>query len=689
MSNSDLMQRLRITFVQELDEHVRALNSALLAFESDPHDAEPIRALFRSAHTIKGAARVSGITVVEEACHALESLFAAVRDQRRELDGSTFSLMFAVVDALADAGTRIRTGETLDSSPLQSLMPRLLAIEGTEDVSRTEAVPAETAATADALDTLELDAVDTAASAATARPHSEASDGLVRVRADRLDALLDAVGELVMATGRMVERSARHDPDARRLDQVTDELADVVHRLRLRPFSDVCESLPRTVRDIAESQHRDVALDLRGQDVEADRQIIDALRDPLMHLVRNAVDHGIEPPDVRERKGKPRTGHVRVAAELTGGRLVVTVADDGGGLDEDAIRAALRDRGRAVPRSRDELADALLEGAFSTRAAATTFSGRGVGVDVARTTIERIGGTIDVDWIPGRGTTFTLECPPTRSAMRALLVRVGTYLFAIPTPNVERIRRFEAADLQDVEGRRIISTPTGPIHVHSLAALLGPPFEARPLDRSGLLVIVVAGARRSGLVVDDVTAEEEIFVRPLDVDSDDVVYASGATILPSGQVALVLGTAALIAGAVRSGTGIAPLFAGSREKPRRRVLVADDSITTRVLEQSVLEAAGFDVITAVNGEDAWQRLQEQPVDAVVADVEMPRMDGFALCRRIRSSPLSRLPIVLVTGLASEADRARGMEAGADAYIIKSGFDQENLLSILNQLIGDQ
>jgi two-component system chemotaxis sensor kinase CheA len=227
------------------------------------------------------------------------------------------------------------------------------------------------------------------------------------------------------------------------------------------------------------------------------------------------------------------------------------------------------------------------------------------------------------------------------------------------------------------------------VRVLSLARLLGPPLEPRPLDDTVLLVMVTAGARRAGLIVDEVMDEDEIVMRPLAVDEGAIPHAAGAAILPTGSVALVLAPASLLTAGLRPGTAIAPSRAADADRRRRRILVADDSITTRTLEQSVLEAAGYQVITAVNGEDAWQTLEREAVDAVVADVEMPRMDGFALCRRVRASErLRELPIVLVTGLDSPADRARGLDAGADAYIVKSGFDQATLLETVNQLIGD-
>jgi two-component system chemotaxis sensor kinase CheA len=712
MSGDELTERLRATFVQELEEQVRELNGGLLALEQQPDDAERIRSLFRSAHTIKGAARVAGVPAVENVCHAMESVFAGIRDGRQTLTGSDFSLLFATFDALQEAAGRIRAGQDLRGSAVAALLPRVedMAARATPRDSdarmstqpRTSGAPGrrrsprpsaqpDPAGGADAAGTAAT-AAAVATPAASGRPATRETDGgaeLVRVSAERLDALLSAVGELIIATGRIMERSGRNDDDARRLDGATDNVADVVRRLRLRPFGDVCEALPRAVRDVAAAENKEVELTIEGADAEADRMVIDALRDPLIHLVRNAVDHGIERPDVRERAGKPRQGRVRVAAELTGGRLVVSVSDDGAGLDERSIRRSLRERGRQVPESQAELAEALIGGGFSTRQHATEISGRGVGLDIVRSALERVGGTVDVEWVEGRGTTFLLECPPTPATLRAVLVRLGAYVYAIPTAHVERLRRVRTRDLRSAAGGTMMQTGRGPIRVLSLARLLGPPLEARPLEDVANVVVVAVGSRRAALIVDDVLAEDEIVIRPLMVEEGAVPHAAGAAILPSGHVALVLATGSLLVAGLRPGTAIAPMKAAGQEARRRRILVADDSITTRTLEQSVLESAGYQVFTAVNGEDAWETLEREGADALVADVEMPRMDGFALCRRVRSSERFReLPIVLVTGLESAADRARGLEAGADAYIVKSSFDQASLLDAVHQLIGD-
>jgi two-component system, chemotaxis family, sensor kinase CheA len=475
---------------------------------------------------------------------------------------------------------------------------------------------------------------------------------------------------------------------ARRLDQATDAVADIVHRLRLRPFADVCEACPVPCGTWRRRRPQ-VELELEGQDVEADRMVIDALRDRCCTSCATPwTTASSRRTSASGAASRGSAGSGSAPTSLPAGwssRFPTTAA--GWTRPPSAKRSG--PLGRPVPTTDAELADAVIAGGFSTREEATEISGRGVGVDIVRAAVQRMGGAVDVRWKTGQGTTFFIECPPTPATIRALMVRVGAHRFAIPSAHVERVQRISKDDIRQVDGRSVIALADGPVPVHTLAAVLGPPLEAHPFEGTALAAIVSAGSRRAALVVDEALDEDEVVVRPLDIDEGAVPHALGGAILPTGTVALVLAAPVLLAAGARSGTAIAPSFAMERDAPRRRVLVADDSITTRTLEQSVLESAGYDVITAVNGEDAWQKLEREGADMVVADVEMPRMDGFGLCRRIRASErFKALPIALVTGLSSDEDRARGLEAGADAYIVKSSFDQATLLETVQQLIGD-
>ncbi|MEX2156439.1 MAG: response regulator [Gemmatimonadales bacterium] len=724
MNKDQLAARLLVTFTAELDEQVRTMNADLLALEAEPAAAERLKSLFRVAHTLKGAARAASVPPVEHACHALETLLAQARDGKLTLGPEEFALLFSAADALGDAGTRLKAGRDLAGSPLAALRDRL----GREPGKGQKPTP----------------------SAPPPSPPSsgERGDGQVRVHAEKLDALLAATGQLLVTGSRVASRPAElqalHDvaarsatewsrtgrrlrlalersaapaaliqavngmeenlrhviqetgrlatgaaADARSLTQVTDEVADRVRRLRMRPFAEACEALPRAVRDLATTAGKELEIEVLGGDVEVDRAVLDGLRDALLQLVRNAADHGIEPPADRERAGKPRRGKVTVAAALKGDRLTVTVSDDGAGLDVPAVRAQLERRGLPVPGDERELARTLFGGGLSTRGDVTAISGRGVGLDIVRAAVARIRGSVDVTWVQGRGTTFTLECPPTLATIRALLAAVGPQIVAVPTTHVERLLRVRPEEIKHAEGRDVIATPEAPVPLVSLARLL-PPLVERPAAGPLAVVLLRAGERRLAVVVDELVAEQEVVLRPVGRGDHPLPHISGAAILGTGRVALVLNPASIVGAGL--GLGAGPGLTVAETKPAgpamRRILVVDDSITTRTLEQSILEAAGYDVRTAVDGADGWKVLQEHGCDLVVADIEMPRMDGFGLCEAIRGSKrFKQLPVVLVTALETPEHRARGLEVGADAYIGKSSFDQQNLLDTIGQLLG--
>jgi two-component system chemotaxis sensor kinase CheA len=736
MSPKDLAARLLATFVDELEEQVRTLNAELLALETTPDDAARLQSVFRVAHTLKGAARAANVPLAEHVCHRLEAVLAETRDGRARLDAGTFETLFAAADALADAGRRLRAGQPLDDSPLAELARRLSSGEPAVRAgsrARPAPPPAPTPPTP----------------TPTIAAPTPAGDDQVRIPSDKLDGLLATTGQLLVSVQRAhetseeigamqevagrvasewrrqsgsirqaLERTAasrevmtaltslesdiqqlardvargaqRAAQESRTLGLLSTDLMDRGRKLRMRPFAEAVEALPRAVRDVAAATGKEAELRVEGTEIEADRVILEALRESLLHLVRNAVDHGIELPDERARLGKPRQGSVVVRAGVRGDQLQVRVADDGRGLDTRAIRARLVSLGRDVPADDATVAQILFEGGFSTRREATEISGRGVGLDVVRATMARVRGSVDVSWNPGQGTTFTLLAPLTLATVRAMLVGVGSQIMAIPTGVVERLMRLDPSEVRQIDGQHVLPTPDGPVPLATMARLLGPPLPERPVEGHLLVVLLAVGQRRAGVVVDALLAEEELVIRPLERLRQPIARLSGAALLPNGRVALVVNPGALVRrGAIREATVALQLSkapAAPERRTRRRILVVDDSLTTRTLEQSVLEAAGYEVLTAVDGADAWRVLQERGADLVVSDIEMPRMDGFALTESIRQSRLGNLPVVLVTSLESPEHQARGLEVGADAYIVKSSFDQASLLDTIRQLL---
>lgn len=696
--------RLLGIFLGEFDDQLVVMNADLLVLEANPGDATRIRSLFRVAHTLKGAASAVGIDAVAEICHSIETMLAHVRDQGLVLGAEQFRILFSAADSLADAGRSVRASQ--QRLPMPAGEPTAPEREGGRDYLRTdpEALDAVLASVEQIL--VAIDGV-----AIRARQAGSVSDLAARITAREGQHKRNRTG----LNGVPVSLSSARDPtdigdqlrrlseqttrlavearvDARTLGNAGSELASRARRLRMRPFAEACEALPRVVRDLAGTVGKNVRLNVMGGDVQADRVVLDGLREALAHLVRNAVDHGVESPEARALTGKPSEALVTVAASVSGDSICVTVEDDGAGLDVPGIRASLERRGRTIPAGDDAAVAALFEGGVTTRTEATAISGRGVGLDLVRAAVERIHGTVRVKWTKGKGTTFTLQSPLTLATIRALLVKVGTETVALPTTHVERVRRISPGDLRRAEGKDVLAAGNGaatpPVRVVSLARLLGPPLSARPLDRNSSGVVLEAQGRRLAVIVDELVAEQLVIVRKLDGACASLPHLSGVAILTGGRIALVANVAALLAKGLDTSSGVTTAAASESAEARKRlrILVVDDSITTRMLEQSVLEAAGYEVRTAVDGVNAWEMLSENEWDLVVSDVDMPRMDGFSLCAAIRGSPrLARTRVVLVTALEKQEHRAKGLEVGADAYIGKSSFDQRALLDTIQQL----
>jgi two-component system, chemotaxis family, sensor kinase CheA len=722
MNDDALKIRLRATFLEELDELVVALNSEVLALERAPVDPAPRRAVFRIFHTLKGASRAAGIGAVERACHVFEGLVADVPADQ-PVDGGRIAGLLEAADALGEAAARLRRGEELDELPIRGAAPTrgddpaALSAELASAPPRHPPVAAPAPAPAPA-------ARKEAAAAPASAPAS--STGTLRVRADRLEELASSAFEIVALAGRAGhngerlaalaeamalapsktglsrERGPREIErqralgrearalaraalvDSRALAQRARELGAQVRGARLRPFADACESLPRMVRDLAAQLGKEASFRLEGGAVQADRAVIDALRDPLVQLVRNAVDHGIEPPEARLRAGKTREGTVTVRAALVGDLLVVTVADDGQGIDEEALRRRFTQREGSAPADKSALARRLLTAGISSRDSAGPVSGRGVGTELAGRAVEGLGGRIDVTWTRGLGTVFTLECPSSMTSTRVVLASVGDRTVALPTAAVERLLRVRPEDVRKAAGQPSLPTAAGMAPVASLALLLGPPLVERVVPGVRPAILLRDGTERLIVTVDALLAEAEVVVTPLE-GGERVPALNGVALLASGELALVVNVAAVL----RRATPASAPTAAPRRAAATRVLVVDDSITTRTLEKTLLEDAGFEVALSVDGEQAWTRLLEERFDVVVADVEMPVLDGLALARRIRGDPRTRsMPLVLVTSLATPEDKQRGVEAGADAYLVKSEFDREALLETIRHLIDE-
>lgn len=507
-----------------------------------------------------------------------------------------------------------------------------------------------------------------------------------------VDRSQDRLRSLAGLVGRLLREMARDATDA---DALLNELHDEVRRLRMVPVRSLFSLFPRLVRDAARAAGKEVLFQVEGWETEIDRQVLQEIKDPVMHLLRNAVDHGIEDAAARQRRGKPTAGRITLRAAARNGSVAIEVEDDGAGIDPQRVRAAAADLGLVPPAVLQGMTDRdvvslVFRPGLSTNRAVTDLSGRGVGLDVVRDRVTRLGGLVDLVSVPEQGTRFILSLPLTVLTTYVLLVRCSGQLWAIPSVAVDRTLRFQRADVQSLSGRPVVQRDGQALPVVALADVLGLPFRGE--EHAGWLVGVVleVGGERMLFTVDGLIREQEVVVKRLRWPLTRNRYLSGGAILEDGSVALVVNPAGLLAAARGGSPRLLAEPTPQRPAPEHppTILVVDDSITTRTLEKNILETAGFSVVVAADGIEALDALRLEPVDLVVADVDMPRLDGFELTSRIRGDPQLRdLPVILVTSLESAEHRQRGLDVGANVYLPKSTFDQRQLLETIQALIG--
>jgi two-component system chemotaxis sensor kinase CheA len=489
-------------------------------------------------------------------------------------------------------------------------------------------------------------------------------------------------------------RTAEQDRLA--IGKLVDDLLEDSKNLLLLPSATLVASFPKLVRDLCRDLGKEADLIVHGEEVEIDKRILEQMKDPLIHLLRNCVDHGIEAPEQRIRLGKPACGTITLTvSRLSGSKVEILVADDGAGIDTEKVKASAVKHGFLsaddARRMGDTEARALIfQAEVSTSPMITRLSGRGLGLAIVREQTEKLGGTVSVENQPGQGTRFRLLLPSLLAAFRGVLIEVAGRMFVVPTAHVECVARVRPGDIQTVEGRETIALSGRAVALVWLADVLAlPRAEATETPSAATPILVLGlGEQRVAFAVDAILDEQEVLVKPLRKPLSRVRNIAGATVLGSGRVAPILNVADLLKSARKSG-GAARVAAVAKpvEAGAKSLLVVEDSITSRMLLKGILESAGYNVKTAVDGLEAFTLLRAERFDLVVSDVEMPRLNGFDLTARIRADKkLSELPIVLVTALEKREDRERGIDVGANAYLVKSSFDQSNLLDAVQRLV---
>ncbi len=713
------LPKLRETTADRLEK----ITAALLDIERGASGEEAFQEVARELHTIKGETRIMGFAGVATVVHAAEDLFKSLAT------GAPGEKVDALLRA-CDAIVPLLDGPTDGGEAARTLAERLRSLIG-----------GDAGAPAPALTPLPMVPDGPAAGEAPRiELHGDKPVGSIRVDVDRLDEIAALSGDVLVEGARALRRTKelnglftrwnrlsdrvialteklRHERGATRLvEQIEGDvhllrsdtfryaraqteaasgaqaqfavLAERIGSARLIPLSGILAGFPRAARDMAKEQGKEIECVVKGAETGVDKAILLSLNDPLVHLVRNAVDHGLEDPEERKAAGKPRCGKLVISARTDGDLLAVTIEDDGRGIQASKIRSTALRKGvigeqQAASLSARAALDLIFLPGFSTREQAGETSGRGVGLDVVRKKVTTLGGSVSVESEPGKGTRFTLRMPQSLSLMKVLLVRIDEDIYGIPAVDVESVGRLDPKEMTEVAGIRAVRYRGRLMPVVALGPLLS--LNGGPRSERPLVAHVVHGAEGAAVVVDGVFGEREVAVKAPGAFLKGMRFVTGAAALEDGRVALLLSTPDLVTAARRLAS---PAMSRGRERRRLRILLVDDSAIAREAEAALLRSLGHDVDEANEGEDGWQKLQAGGYHLLVTDVQMPVLDGIDLTRRVKATPrFVKLPIVILSSLSAPEERRRGVDAGADAYIVKGELEAETFAATLERLCG--
>src|ERR1044071_1600001 len=759
--SDEFQKRLLAMFRVEAKEHLEQVTAGLIDLEKTPagdRQMTLVENVFREVHSLKGAARSVQMIEVEALCQSLETIFAAWK--RGELDPSPdlYDTLHRAMNSLgllstgaddertATLNAQIRQFSEQLSHPLPEAFaqrrsppangqthPVTLLSEPPLPPHGERPAPTETVRIATAkLDAMLLQAeelltVKLATSQHAAelkelnadlsrwkkawakvqpemhaiarnvdKPAENGAQGNGRITkiTEFLDWNLQAFTDL---DHRLSALKTSAEQDHRALGAMVDGLLANVKNVLMLSFSAILETLPRLVRELSRDQAKEIDLVIEGGEVEVDRRILEEMKDPLIHLIRNCIDHGIEKPEERQQRNKPRRGTIKIViSSLDGNKVQLLISDDGRGIEPETIRASALKLNLIAQHDVENLSDAELlalvfRSGVSTSPMITDLSGRGLGLAIVREKAEKLRGTVSVQSELGCSTTFRVVLPLTIATFRGIPVRVDEALFVFPSAPVERVVRVATEKIKTVENTETIELDGKTFALVHLGDALELPRQepAEKLHDGAPIVLLNHDGKRIAFLVDEIINEQEVLVKTLGRQLSRVRNIAGATVLANRKLVPILNVADLMQSAVRmsghAARGAAAVVQKEKTK-NKSVLVVEDSITARTLLKSILEAAGYNVDTAVDGVDGLTRLRISAFDVVVSDVEMPRMNGFDLTAKIRADKkLSEVPVILVTALQSREDRERGMDVGANAYIVKSSFDQSNLLEVMGRL----
>lgn len=732
------LKELYQTFSIELEEQSQVIINSLLLIESNKYSSDDvvmaIDAMFRAAHTIKGAAKSISFGEVAKIAHSLESVFSRIKKNELEVSSGLIDVCLVSIDAMKILAINYvaKTKSDIDSTKIINQLENYQHSVRSEDKQRPvvttepeyqDSRPDASPASADTLrvDVKQLDKLSSMLdevnlSQITISEYSKSFNHVVSVNnqlsqvwkqlirelmaklggelPESLDKLNQSAQDLLVNQTALIESHSKCLRNRSYEMSIQDQLLqDEFRLLRLVPASVLFCTIPRHVRDLSRELNKEVEVTIKGDDVRVDRMVLEAIKDPVIHILRNAIDHGIEDSATRTRQGKHTTGSLSIEISDRGSQIAITIKDDGAGINlnaikETAITQKIATQESSATLSEEELINMLFLPGFTTKKEVTNFSGRGVGLDVVKSNLDKIKGTVSIHSTPGRGAAFTLLLPLTLSSERGLLVKAGDQLFAIPTVAVDRILRIKKDELIDVAGRQAVIVDNHTYPTYLMATLLE--LFTTDIENSEFLsaVIIKKGQSVLLLLVDEVVGEREIVIKQMQSPLTRIPCVAGGTLADGNQVVIVLNPSELIQKATHN-AGARITFADTKALTQERpnILIVDDSITTRTLEKNILESKNFNVSVAVNGKEAWDYIQKKNFSLIITDISMPVMDGFQLTERIKQhEKFKNIPVIIVTSLDSEDEKRRGLEVGANAYIVKNEFESGALIEIVTQLV---
>jgi two-component system chemotaxis sensor kinase CheA len=688
-------------FIREAEEHLESLRKGILSLEKEGLSEEQLNELLRSAHTLKGSANMVDLVELAGVAHRLEDLLKNLQSGEQEFSSDLVDVLLVATDAI------------------EALMAQAQSSGG---------ISVNVDTVVKALESGALDATQDEANA----PDYQGTERRTSVRAsvERLDQLVNRMGEILLSQKAMTARQAQMTTLLQELDssmgrlQASDDgsslqslrgnmvalisdferdrlqlgyqAEDVYQRtmeLRLLPLATITDEFERSLRNLARNLKKEVNFTVKGQEVELDRNMLDAVKPILLHVLNNAIDHGIEEPETRVRLGKLKAGQISLEARYEGSFVQIAIRDDGQGLNPEKIRETAIKRGvlsvdDAAAMSDEAVIYLVFEPGFSTREFITDVSGRGVGLDVVKSNLDQIKGNLTLHSEVGSGTELLLRLPLSMAIFTGLLVESCGETYVFPQHYVAEVLRISPRDVLEEMGREVVRLRETSIPLSSLSRLLEVDASTRVSERLTVLVLSFR-EQRMALLVDRTLGLQDVVVKDLGCQLKSLDYFSGSTILGDGNPALILSVADLFAANQgRQKLQLRQEYEKAQQNAMRgRVLVVDDSITTRTMEKNILETNHYEVVVAVSGFDALEKLETSRFDLMVSDVEMPGMTGFELTQKVRLRDDSRdMPVIIVSSLASDEDRRQGMEAGAQAYIVKGNFQQGLLLETVETLI---